>query len=139
MAELTELQDAETREAIAVAAGAPIDQGAAARPASSSAGAGSRSGWPSRWLFFIVFSAVGANWLPYVKHSCSQYANASWSAAPTSRARPLKIERPPVWAVWAEPERSLPGAPGAGRLVRHRPQRLRRLQPGHLRRPRVAA
>ena len=62
------------------------------------------------WLFFIVFSAVGAYWLPYVKSSCDQYANAL-ECSTHVKGTPLKIERPPVWAVWAEPERSLPGAP----------------------------
>ena len=27
------------------------------------------------WLAFITISAIGANWLPYIKHSCSQYPN----------------------------------------------------------------
>jgi peptide/nickel transport system permease protein len=57
-----------------------------------------------------VFSAVGANWLPYVKHSCDQYAN-QLECSTHVKGTPLKIERPPVWAFWAEPERSLPLAP----------------------------
>ena len=26
------------------------------------------------WLVFLVFTAVGASWLPYVNHSCDQFA-----------------------------------------------------------------
>ena len=109
MAELTELQDAETREAIAVAAGAPLDQGAPKTRKFKRRGRVTI--WLAiAWLFFIVFSAVGANWLPYVKHSCSQYPS-QLECSTHVKGTPLKIERPPVWAVWAEPERSLPGAP----------------------------
>ena len=109
MAELTELQDAETREAIAVAAGAPLDQGAPTTRKFKRRGRITL--WLAvAWLFFIVFSAVGANWLPYVKHSCDQYAN-QLECSTHVKGTPLKIERPPVWAFWAEPERSLPMAP----------------------------
>ena len=59
---------------------------------------------------FIVFSAVGANWLPYVKHSCSQYSSPL-ECSTHVKGTPLKIERPPVWAVWATPKLTLPGAP----------------------------
>ncbi len=109
MAELTEFVDAETAEAIAVAAGAPIDQDLP--PTRKYRRRGRVTLWlAAGWLFFIVFSAVGAYWLPYVKSSCDQYANAL-ECSTHVKGTPLKIERPPVWAVWVEPERSLPGAP----------------------------
>ena len=63
MAELTEFVDAETMEAVAVAAGAPIDQGAP--KARKFRRRGRVTMWLAiGWLFFIIFSAVGANWLP---------------------------------------------------------------------------
>jgi peptide/nickel transport system permease protein len=109
MAELTELVDAETAEAIAVAAGAPIDQ-AAPTPRRYKR-RGRLTVWLAiTWLFLLVFSAVFASWLPYVKHSCSQYSNPL-ECSTYVKGTPLKIERPPVWAVWAHPELRLPGAP----------------------------
>ena len=109
MAELTEFIDAETAEAVAVAAGAPIDQDAP-RPRKYKR-RGRVTKWLAiGWLCFIIFSAVGANWLPYVKHSCSQYSNPLMCSTAV-KGTPLKIERPPVWAFWAHPERSLPGSP----------------------------
>ncbi len=109
MAELTEFIDAETAEAVAVAAGAPIDQDAPKPRKYKRRGRVTK--WLAiGWLFFIIFSAVGANWLPYVKHSCSQYSNPLMCSTHV-KGTPLKIERPPVWAFWAHPARSLPGAP----------------------------
>ena len=109
MAELTEFVDAETAEAVAVAAGAPIDQDAPTPRKYKRRGRVTK--WLAiGWLFFIIFSAVGANWLPYVKHSCSQYSNPLMCSTHV-KGTPLKIERPPVWAFWAHPERSLPGSP----------------------------
>ena len=106
MAELTEFIDAETAEAVAVAAGAPIDQDAP-RPRKYKR-RGRVTKWLAiGWLCFIIFSAVGANWLPYVKHSCSQYSNPLMCSTAV-KGTPLKIERPPVWAFWAHPARSLP-------------------------------
>ena len=136
MAELTEFVDAETAEAVAVAAGAPIDQDAPTPRKYKRRGRVTK--WLAiGWLFFIIFSAVGANWLPYVKHSCSQYSNPLMCSTHV-KGTPLKIERPPVWAFWAHPARSLPGSPERGGVDGHRPQRLRHLQPGRVRRPRLA-
>jgi peptide/nickel transport system permease protein len=109
MAELTELVDAETAQAIAVASGGPIDQDLP--PARKYKRRGRLTLWLAvAWLVFIVFSAVGANWLPYVKHSCSQYSSPL-ECSTHVKGTPLKIERPPVWAVWATPKLTLPGAP----------------------------
>ena len=109
MAELTELIDAETAEAIAVAAGGPIDQELPSRRKYKRRGRVTL--WLAvAWLAFIIFSAVGANWLPYVKHSCSQYSTPL-ECSTHVKGTPLKIERPPVWAVWVKPKISLPGAP----------------------------
>ncbi len=109
MAELTELLDTEVREALDVAAGGPIDQ-EAPKPRKYKR-RGRFTVWlAATWLFLLIFSAVGANWLPYVKHSCSQYSDPL-QCSTYVKGTPLKIERPPVWAVWAHPELRLPGAP----------------------------
>lgn len=109
MAELTELVDAETARALAVAAGGQIDQ--ELPKARKYKRRGRVTIWLAiAWLGFIIFSAVGANWLPYVKHSCSQYSSPIQCSTHV-KGTPLKIERPPVWAVWAKPAMQLPGAP----------------------------
>ena len=97
MAELTELVDAETADA---GRGRRRRARSTRRPRRRPAGTSERGRvtmWLAiGWLGFIVFSAVGANWLPYVKHSCSQYATRECSTH--VKGTPLKIERPPVWA-----------------------------------------
>ncbi len=118
MAELTELVDAETAQALAVAAGGPIDQ--ELPKARKYKRRGRVTIWLAiAWLAFIIFSAVGANWLPYVKHSCSQYSSPI-ECSTHVKGTPLKIERPPVWAVWAKPATQLARCAGAGRVVRAR-------------------
>jgi peptide/nickel transport system permease protein len=100
--------DIETASALAVAEGGPVGQRAEPRKLKHR---GRVTIWLAcGWLFFIVFSAVGANWLPYVKHSCSQYSSPL-ECSTHVKGTPLKIERPPVWALWAHPELELPGAP----------------------------
>jgi peptide/nickel transport system permease protein len=97
--------DLETQTAIEVAAGGPVGQVAVPRKLKRR---GRVTIWlAGAWLFFLVFSAVGANWLPYVKHSCSQYSNPL-ECSTHVKGTPLKIERPPVWAVWAHPQQPLP-------------------------------
>jgi peptide/nickel transport system permease protein len=109
VAELTELQDTELASALAVASGEPVGQEPPAKRKYKRRGRVTI--WlAAGWLFFIVFSAVGANWLPYVKHSCSQYSSVI-ECSTHVKGTPLKIERPPVWAFWAHPEKQLPGAP----------------------------
>jgi peptide/nickel transport system permease protein len=100
--------DLETRTALDVAAGGPVGQQATPRKIKRR---GRFTVWLAiGWLFFLVFSAVGANWLPYVKHSCSQYSSPI-ECSTHVKGTPLKIERPPVWALWAHPAQHLPGAP----------------------------
>jgi len=101
--------DAELAGALNVAAGGPLDQGPVPRRRYKRRGRVTI--WlAAAWLIFLVFSAVGASWLPYVKHSCSQYDSAI-ECSTYNKGTPLKIERPPVWAVWAHPTTHLPSAP----------------------------
>ena len=107
--------DAELAGALAAATGRQIDQGPAPRRRYKRRGRATM--WlAAAWLIFIVFSAVGASWLPYVKHSCSQYSNAL-ECSTYDKGTPLKIERPPVWAVWAHSSTELPGAPARAGLM----------------------
>jgi peptide/nickel transport system permease protein len=109
MAEMTEFVDSETQQAIDVAAGAPIDQDLP-KPRKYKR-RGRITVWLAvAWLAFLIFSAVFASWLPYVKSSCSQFKNPL-ECSTYVKGTPLKIERPPVWAVWAHPQLTLPGAP----------------------------
>ncbi|MEZ5216597.1 MAG: ABC transporter permease [Ilumatobacteraceae bacterium] len=62
------------------------------------------------WLAALTFTAIGASWLPYVKHSCSQYANAS-ECSTHVKSSPLTLEKPPVWATFSKS--ALPSFPGA--------------------------
>jgi peptide/nickel transport system permease protein len=62
------------------------------------------------WLAFITISAIGANWLPYIKHSCSQYPNPKQCS--THVIGDLrKIEKPPAWAWFAHPEKNIGNGP----------------------------
>lgn len=66
------------------------------------------------WLVLLVFTAVGASWLPYVKHSCSQFdekADCRTHINPNG----LLAERPPFWATFSETSR--PVADGAPERV----------------------
>jgi peptide/nickel transport system permease protein len=62
------------------------------------------------WLAFITISAVGANFLPYIKHSCSQYPNPKQCSTHV-KGDLLKIEKPPAWAWFAEPEKQIGKGP----------------------------
>ena len=62
------------------------------------------------WLAFITISAVGANFLPYIKHSCDQYA-VSTQCSTHVKGSLLKIEKPPAWAWFAEPEKQIGNGP----------------------------
>ncbi len=62
------------------------------------------------WLAFITISAVGANVLPYVKHSCSQYANPKQCSTHV-KGDLLKIEKPPAWAWFAHPDKHIGNGP----------------------------
>ena len=66
------------------------------------------------WLAFITISAIGANWLPYIKHSCDQYAVATQCSTHVKGSL-LKIEKPPAWAWFAEPEKQIGNGPRARR------------------------
>ena len=62
------------------------------------------------WLAFIVISAVGANSLPYINHSCDQFASkAECSTATIGNIR--RSERPPSWAFFADPPSEIGGGP----------------------------
>lgn len=63
------------------------------------------------WLAFLVFSAVGASWLPYVKHSCDQFAERA-DCRTHLDPNPLLSERPPSWAFFSDTTRPVVnGAP----------------------------
>ena len=62
------------------------------------------------WLVFITVSAVGANSLPYVNHSCDQFDN-KLECSTALKGSLLKIERPPTWAWFAEPEKTIGDGP----------------------------
>lgn len=69
------------------------------------------------WLVFLVFTAVFASWLPYVYHSCDQFADATMCSTHV-KGSPLKLEKPPVWAFWSSS--ALPtfeGAPARAGLL----------------------
>ena len=59
------------------------------------------------WLAFLTFSAIGANSLPYINHSCDQFEN-SIDCSTALKGSLAKIEMPPVWATWEEPGKNLP-------------------------------
>lgn len=60
------------------------------------------------WLIFVVFTAIGASWLPYVKHSCDQFANEDLCSTHLD-TNPLLSERPPTWAFFSETTRPVVG------------------------------
>ena len=61
------------------------------------------------WLVFITISAIGANSLPYIPHSCPGASSANCSTALVGDIL-SKRELPPTWATWAEPlNKTLPG------------------------------
>jgi peptide/nickel transport system permease protein len=63
------------------------------------------------WLVLLTFTAIGANWLPYVKHDCSQYAK-KLDCSTYLNGSPIKLERPPAWAGFSESKKpSTPTAP----------------------------
>lgn len=56
------------------------------------------------WLAFVVISAIGANWLPYINHSCDQFeSRLDCSTATIGSLK--KVELPPAWAFFADPPR----------------------------------
>lgn len=62
------------------------------------------------WLVFITISAIGANTMPYIPHTCE----GSISTCSTALNGDILTKRqlPPVWASWADPvQKTLPGKP----------------------------
>jgi peptide/nickel transport system permease protein len=62
------------------------------------------------WLVFITISAVGANSLPYINHNCDQFAKPL-ECSTALKGSLLKIERPPSWAWFAEPDQTIGDGP----------------------------
>jgi peptide/nickel transport system permease protein len=60
------------------------------------------------WLVFLVFTAVGASWLPYVNHSCDQFATKA-DCHTHIDPNPLLSERPPFWATFSDTTRPVVG------------------------------
>jgi peptide/nickel transport system permease protein len=58
------------------------------------------------WIIFIVFTAIGASWLPYVKHSCDQFTNQDFCSTHL-KTNPLLAERPPTWAFFSDTTRPI--------------------------------
>jgi peptide/nickel transport system permease protein len=56
------------------------------------------------WIAFIVITAIGASSLPYVNHSCDQFANEDLCSTHLD-TNPLLAERPPTWAFFSETTR----------------------------------
>ncbi len=62
------------------------------------------------WLAALVFTAVGASWLPYVNHSCSQFDKKAECSTHINGST-FKLEKPPAWAGFSKSE--LPSFPGS--------------------------
>ena len=62
------------------------------------------------WLVFVTVSAIGANTLPYINHSCDQFDKPT-ECSTADRGSLVKIEKPPAWAWFAEPESTIGGGP----------------------------
>lgn len=60
------------------------------------------------WLVFIVVSAIGASFLPYVKHSCDQFSDKD-KCSTHVKTNPLLSERPPSWAFFSDTTRPVVG------------------------------
>ncbi|MGA0879574.1 MAG: ABC transporter permease [Ilumatobacteraceae bacterium] len=60
------------------------------------------------WLIFIVVSAIGASFLPYVKHSCDQFSDKKLCSTHV-KTNPLLAERPPTWAFFSDTTRPVVG------------------------------
>ncbi|MFM8382605.1 MAG: ABC transporter permease [Actinomycetota bacterium] len=60
------------------------------------------------WLIFIVVSAIGASFVPYVKHSCDQFSDKKLCSTHV-KTNPLLSERPPSWAFFSETTRPVVG------------------------------
>lgn len=104
-------------ESATESSGTGVDAPAAAAPAP--AGKRRRRGVVTRWLATIwlvalTFTAIGASWLPYVKHSCDQYEDAT-KCSTHVKSSPLVLEKPPVWATFSDS--ALPTFPGAEERV----------------------
>ena len=64
------------------------------------------------WLVFITVSAIGAESLPYINHSCDQFDNTTECVTGT-RANIRYIERPPAWAGFSDsPQKGEPARYG---------------------------
>ncbi len=64
------------------------------------------------WLVFITVSAIGAESLPYINHSCDQFDNASECVTGT-KANIRYSERPPAWAGFSDsPQKGEPARYG---------------------------
>lgn len=60
------------------------------------------------WLVFIVVSAVGASFLPFVKHSCDQFSDRALCSTHV-KTNALLSERPPSWAFFSTTTRPVVG------------------------------
>ena len=66
------------------------------------------------WLVLLTFTAITADWVPWVKSDCSQYGDKAATECSTHLiGSPFKLEKPPVWATFADAKGGVqvPGAP----------------------------
>lgn len=66
------------------------------------------------WLVLLTFTAINADWVPWVNHDCSQFGDTAATECSTHLiGSPFKLEKPPVWATFADAKGGvqLPGAP----------------------------
>ena len=56
------------------------------------------------WIVFIVLTAIGASSLPYVNHSCDQFADEKLCSTHLD-TNVFLAERPPTWAFFSETSR----------------------------------
>ncbi|MEO6123079.1 MAG: ABC transporter permease [Ilumatobacteraceae bacterium] len=65
------------------------------------------------WLALLTFTAIGANWVPWVNHDCSQFGDKAATECSTHLiGSPFLLEKPPAWATFADAKGiTIPGAP----------------------------
>ena len=58
------------------------------------------------WLVMLTFTAIGASWLPWVNHDCSQFAKKA-DCSTHVKGSALLTERPPAWATFANTSKKI--------------------------------
>jgi peptide/nickel transport system permease protein len=65
------------------------------------------------WLVVLTFTAIGANWVPWVNHDCNQFDNPATECSTHLIGSPFKLEKPPAWAGFSTAKGgvAVPGSP----------------------------